>query len=146
MASLLDPLIKNGTVPPLSVFTPDFAKKYGGADDKVLLMPGPAWYSQALFDQTLHIPAGEITAAAPLQWEGETTGHHRSGRRRPVDHLAALQEHQGCGGLRHLGDDGVQPDRRGRTAAATPPTDRSPTAGSRRRPPTPTSPPIPRRR
>ena len=31
MASLLDPLIKNGTVPPLSVFTPDFAKKYGGA-------------------------------------------------------------------------------------------------------------------
>src|SRR3954454_15438083 len=26
-ASLLDPLIKNGSVPPLSVFTPDFAKK-----------------------------------------------------------------------------------------------------------------------
>ncbi len=73
MASLLDPLIKNGTLPPLSVFTPDFAKKYGGADDKVLLMPGPAWYSQALFDQTLHIPAGQITAAAPLQWEGESS-------------------------------------------------------------------------
>ena len=32
MASLLDPLIKNGTVPPLSLFTPDFAKKYGGAN------------------------------------------------------------------------------------------------------------------
>lgn len=72
MAGLLDPLIKNGTAPPLSVFTPDFAQKYGGADDKVLLMPGPAWYAQALFDQTLHIPAGEITAAMPLQWEGET--------------------------------------------------------------------------
>src|SRR3954454_16798477 len=27
VASLLDPLIKNGSVPPLSVFTPDFAKK-----------------------------------------------------------------------------------------------------------------------
>jgi ABC-type glycerol-3-phosphate transport system substrate-binding protein len=76
MAGLLDPLIKNGTVPPLSVFTPDFAKKYGGASDKVLLMPGPSWYAQALFDQTLHIPAGQITAAAPLQWESEpiTTG------------------------------------------------------------------------
>jgi ABC-type glycerol-3-phosphate transport system substrate-binding protein len=76
-ATLLDPLIKNGAVPPLSVFTPDFAKKYGGKDDKVLLMPGPAWYSQALFDQTLHIPAKEITAAPPLQWENEspvTTG------------------------------------------------------------------------
>ena len=72
MAGLLDPLIKNGTLPPLSVFTPDFAKKYGGASDKVLMMPGPAWYSQALFDQTLHIPAGQITAALPLQWDAET--------------------------------------------------------------------------
>lgn len=72
MASLLDPLIENGSTPPLSVFTPDFAQKYGGADDKVLLMPGPAWYAQALFDQTLQIPAGEMTAAMPLQWEGET--------------------------------------------------------------------------
>ncbi len=72
VASLLDPLIKNGSVPPLSVFTPDFAQKYGGADDKVLLMPGPSWYAQALFDQTLHIPAGQMTAAKPLQWENET--------------------------------------------------------------------------
>jgi len=72
VAGLLDPLIKNGTMPPLSVFTPDFASKYGGANDKVLLMPGPAWYSQALFDQTLHIPAGQITAANPLQWDAET--------------------------------------------------------------------------
>jgi ABC-type glycerol-3-phosphate transport system substrate-binding protein len=71
-ATLLDPVIQNGSVPPLSVFTPDFTKKYGGADDKVLLMPGPAWYAQAVFDQTLHIPAGQITAAPPLQWESET--------------------------------------------------------------------------
>jgi ABC-type glycerol-3-phosphate transport system substrate-binding protein len=72
VASLVDPLIKNGTLPPLSVFTPDFAKKYGGANNKVLLMPGPAWYAQAVFDQTLHVPAGEITAANPLQWDNET--------------------------------------------------------------------------
>jgi len=72
VAGLLDPLIKNGAVPPLSVFTPDFARKYGGAKDKVLMMPGPSWYAQALFDQTLHIPAGQITATAPLQWESET--------------------------------------------------------------------------
>ena len=70
--SLLDPLIKNGTVPPLSVFTPDFAKKYGGDDDKVLMMPGPTWYAQAVFNDTLHIPAGQMTAAMPLQWENET--------------------------------------------------------------------------
>jgi ABC-type glycerol-3-phosphate transport system substrate-binding protein len=72
VASLLDPLIKDGTVPPLSVFTPDFAKQYGGASDKVLMMPGPTWYAQAVFDQALHIPAGEITAANPLQWADET--------------------------------------------------------------------------
>jgi ABC-type glycerol-3-phosphate transport system substrate-binding protein len=72
MASLLDPLIKNGSVPPLSVFTPDFAKKYGGADDKVLMMPGPSWYATSLFQQTLHVPSGQMTAAMPLQWGSET--------------------------------------------------------------------------
>jgi ABC-type glycerol-3-phosphate transport system substrate-binding protein len=77
MATLLDPLIKNGTVPPLSVFTPDFAKKYGGANDKVLMMPGPAWYATAVFHDTLHVPAGQMTAAMPLKWGDEspiTTG------------------------------------------------------------------------
>jgi ABC-type glycerol-3-phosphate transport system substrate-binding protein len=73
MASLVDPLIKSGSLPPLSVFTPDFAKKYGGAKDKVLLMPGPAWYAQALFDSTLHIPAGQMTAAGALKWEGDSS-------------------------------------------------------------------------
>jgi ABC-type glycerol-3-phosphate transport system substrate-binding protein len=75
-AELLDPLIENGTVPPLSVFTPDFTQAYGGEDDKILLMPGPAWYAQAVFNDGLHVPAGEMTAANALQWEDEpvTTG------------------------------------------------------------------------
>jgi len=73
MAQLLDPLIKNGTMPPLSVFTPDFAAKYGGAADKVLMMTGPAWYAHSVFDQTLHIPAGQITAAMPLRWGSAST-------------------------------------------------------------------------
>jgi len=77
MASLIDPLIKNGALPPLSVFTPDFAQRYGGANDKVLMMPGPAWYAKDVFDGTLHVPSGQMTAAMPLQWESEspiTTG------------------------------------------------------------------------
>ncbi len=76
MADLLDPLIENGTLPPLSVFTPDFADGYGGDDDKVLMMPGPAWYAEAVFGDGLHIPAGEMTAAGALAWEDEpvTTG------------------------------------------------------------------------
>jgi ABC-type glycerol-3-phosphate transport system substrate-binding protein len=71
MASLLDPLIKNGVVPPQSVFTADFATKWGGDNDKILLMPGPTWYAKDIFSGTLHVPAGELTAALPLRWNNE---------------------------------------------------------------------------
>jgi ABC-type glycerol-3-phosphate transport system substrate-binding protein len=72
MASLLDPLIKNGTTPPENIFTPAFAQKYGGADPKVLMMPGPTWYAKDVFSGTLRIPAGHMTAAMPLRWNDES--------------------------------------------------------------------------
>ena len=72
MASLLDPLIKNKTTPPENIFTPAFAQKYGGADPKVLMMPGPTWYAKDVFSGTLKIPAGHMAAAMPLRWNGET--------------------------------------------------------------------------
>ena len=53
MAKLLDPLIKSGVVPPESVFTADFATKWGGENDKILLMPGPVWYAKDIFGGTL---------------------------------------------------------------------------------------------
>ncbi|WP_433200585.1 ABC transporter substrate-binding protein [Dactylosporangium sp. CS-047395] len=70
MAVLLDVLIKNGTTPNVSVFTPEFVKAYTG---KVLLMPGPAWYSGAIFNnpQSLNVAKGELGVAAPLPWRGE---------------------------------------------------------------------------
>jgi ABC-type glycerol-3-phosphate transport system substrate-binding protein len=76
MANLLDPLIANKSVSNVTVFSPDFAKQYGGDADKVLMMPGPTWYALALFRDTLHLPAGEWTASAPLRWGSEpvTTG------------------------------------------------------------------------
>ncbi len=77
MAALLDPLIKNGTTPPENIFTPAFAQKYGGADPKVLMMPGPTWYAKDVFNGTLKIPAGHMAAAMPLRWNNEsptTTG------------------------------------------------------------------------
>ena len=76
MATLLDPLIKSGVVPPESIFTPAFAQKYGGETDKILLMPGPTWYAKDIFGGTLKVPAGEMTAAMPLRWNNEapTTG------------------------------------------------------------------------
>jgi multiple sugar transport system substrate-binding protein len=69
-ASMLDTLRGNGTVPVVSVFTPEFVKKYSG---KVLMMPGPAWYAGAIFNnpQSLNVPAGQLGVAAPLPWKGE---------------------------------------------------------------------------
>ncbi|MEU7915537.1 ABC transporter substrate-binding protein [Microbispora bryophytorum] len=71
VASMLDVLIKNGTTPNVSVFTPEFVKKYTG---KVLLMPGPAWYAGAIFNnpQSLNVPAGQLGVAAPLSWQGDS--------------------------------------------------------------------------
>jgi ABC-type glycerol-3-phosphate transport system substrate-binding protein len=71
MANLLDPLIANKSVADLTVFSPDFAKQYGGDADKVLMMPGAAWYALSVFRDTLHLPAGEWAAAPPLRWGHE---------------------------------------------------------------------------
>lgn len=70
MASLLDTLIKDGTTPNVSVFTPEFVQKY---TNKVLLMPGPAWYAGAIFNnaQSLNVPKGQLGVTTPLPWKGE---------------------------------------------------------------------------
>jgi ABC-type glycerol-3-phosphate transport system substrate-binding protein len=76
MANLLDPLIANKSVSDITVFSPDFAKQYGGDANKILMMPGPTWYALSLFRDTLKLPAGQWTAAPPLGWASEpvTTG------------------------------------------------------------------------
>src|SRR5690242_18021282 len=71
MAGLLDPLIKSGAVASETVFDNGFATKYGGDNDKILMMPGPVWYAKDIFSGTLHVPAGELTAALPLRWNSE---------------------------------------------------------------------------
>jgi ABC-type glycerol-3-phosphate transport system substrate-binding protein len=81
MAKLLDPLLKSGVLSNETIFAADFAKKYGGANDKILMMPGPTWYAgggstSVLASGTLGIPAGEMMAALPLRWNKDplTTG------------------------------------------------------------------------
>jgi ABC-type glycerol-3-phosphate transport system substrate-binding protein len=81
MAKLLDPLLKSGVVANETIFGADFPKKYGGANDKILMMPGPTWYAggnatSVLGSGTLGIPAGEMAAALPLRWNKDplTTG------------------------------------------------------------------------
>jgi hypothetical protein len=70
MTKLLDPLLKDGSVPIANDFGSTFAKQYGG---KVLLTVGPAYDSRAIFEgpgSALNSPKGTYEAAAPLKWAG----------------------------------------------------------------------------
>jgi ABC-type sugar transport system, periplasmic component len=70
MTDMLDRMVANGTLVQDSVFSASFVENYA---DRIVAMPGPAWYSGALFQNpdSLNSPAGEIGAANPLHWEGE---------------------------------------------------------------------------
>ena len=103
MARLLDPLIKSGDVGTGTVFTADFAKKYGGDNDKILMMPGPTWYAQARVLASLKDPgrrdhgracrcAGTRIRSRPVRSVAargsspSTREHGRGGRLRAVGH------------------------------------------------------------
>ncbi|MES4907971.1 MULTISPECIES: extracellular solute-binding protein [unclassified Streptomyces] len=68
MAKLLDVLIKNKSMSISGVFSTDFGKNQA---DKVLLMPGPAWFGGAVFKDTLKVPAKQIAVAPIPQWQGD---------------------------------------------------------------------------
>jgi ABC-type glycerol-3-phosphate transport system substrate-binding protein len=72
MASLLDTLVKAGSMSKLSVFSTAFDKTEKG---KVLMLPGPAWFGGAVFDTTsgLNVPKGQVAAAPIPQWPGSST-------------------------------------------------------------------------
>jgi ABC-type glycerol-3-phosphate transport system substrate-binding protein len=69
VAAMLDAGVANKSLSTLSVFTPDFVKQASG---KVLLMPGPAWYAGAVFNNpsALNLPKGQLGVAPPLSWGG----------------------------------------------------------------------------
>jgi ABC-type glycerol-3-phosphate transport system substrate-binding protein len=72
MASLMDTLVKAGSMSKLSVFSTAFAKNEKG---KVLMLPGPSWFGGAVFDSTsgLNVPKGQIAVAPIPQWPGSST-------------------------------------------------------------------------
>ncbi|MFF5985139.1 ABC transporter substrate-binding protein [Streptomyces olindensis] len=69
MARLMDVLIKNKSMSVSGVFSTDFAKNKA---DKVLLMPGPAWFGGAVFKDGLKTPAKQIGVAPMPQWDGDS--------------------------------------------------------------------------
>lgn len=70
ISGLLDNLIKAKAVTTQGFFSQGFAKSGGS---KVLMAYGPSWYGQYLFKSAFHVPSGQMAAAAPLTWPGETT-------------------------------------------------------------------------
>ncbi len=68
MASLLDTLMKAGSMARTTVFDAGFIAKDAA---KVLMMPGPSWYGQVLFNETFKTPAGQIAAAPALKFASD---------------------------------------------------------------------------
>ncbi|PJJ62006.1 ABC transporter substrate-binding protein [Compostimonas suwonensis] len=90
MATLLDNLIAKGAVSTEAFFSQGFAKDSGA---KTLVAVGPSWYGQYLFNSAFAIPAGQIAAAPPLGWEGESenfTGNVGGGTWMVSSHSANL--------------------------------------------------------
>jgi multiple sugar transport system substrate-binding protein len=70
MASLLDAGVANKSLTTQSAFADSFVKQYA---TKTLMLIGPSWYGQYVFNSALKVPAGQIAAAAPLTWAGQST-------------------------------------------------------------------------
>jgi multiple sugar transport system substrate-binding protein len=67
ISKIIDKMLANGTLVQDSFFSADFAAKY---KDKLVGVPGPVWYTGAIFQGGLAVPAGEIGVSAPLKWDG----------------------------------------------------------------------------
>ncbi|ELP68628.1 ABC transporter substrate-binding protein [Streptomyces turgidiscabies] len=72
MAELLDNLIAKGSVSKDTVFSAGFIKDKA---NKVLMLPGPSWFGQVLFNSTFKIPKGQIAAASPLKFESDAKNY-----------------------------------------------------------------------
>jgi multiple sugar transport system substrate-binding protein len=67
ISEIIDGMLANGTLVQDSFFSAEFAEKYA---DKLVGVPGPVWYTGAIFQGGLAVPAGEIGVSPPLAWEG----------------------------------------------------------------------------
>ena len=69
VTEMLDRMSANGTLVQDSVFSAEFVAQ----SDNLVAIPGPAWYSGALFQNPDNVNAepGQWGASAPLSWEGD---------------------------------------------------------------------------
>ena len=63
ISKIIDGMLANGTLVQDSFFSAEFAANYA---DKLVGVPGPVWYTGAIFQGGLATPAGQIGVAPPL--------------------------------------------------------------------------------
>jgi ABC-type glycerol-3-phosphate transport system substrate-binding protein len=66
-ATMLDPLVADGSVSTLSLTSADYAKKYG-TNDHTLMTVGPTWYGLFVLKPSFKLPNRTWGVAAPLTW------------------------------------------------------------------------------
>nr|WP_154921450.1 ABC transporter substrate-binding protein [Microbacterium testaceum] len=66
---LLDEMYKGKALSTQGIFDGDAATE----GQNLVMSPGAVWWGNYLFRDTWKIPAGQMTAAAPLAWDGEST-------------------------------------------------------------------------
>lgn len=67
VATMLDSLVKNGSISTLSITSPDFAKKYGDTNH-LLMTVGPLWYGLYVLEADFHPAKTTWGAAPPMTW------------------------------------------------------------------------------
>ncbi|TPQ15594.1 extracellular solute-binding protein [Streptomyces sporangiiformans] len=73
VADLLQPMAEKKAVTTVVPTDPAFAKL--GKENKILMLPGPAWFGDFMFGPAFKIPKGRIAAAPMPTWPGETKSY-----------------------------------------------------------------------
>ena len=69
VANMVDPLIKDGSISTLAIFSSDFAKKYGD-NNHLLMVVGPTWYGEYVMGADFKPAKHTWGVADPLSWPG----------------------------------------------------------------------------
>ncbi|WP_327138246.1 extracellular solute-binding protein (plasmid) [Streptomyces sp. NBC_01340] len=69
VADLLQPLARKKAVTTVAPIDPAFSTF--GKDNKILMLPGPAWFGDFMFGPAFKVPKGHIAAALMPTWPGE---------------------------------------------------------------------------
>jgi ABC-type glycerol-3-phosphate transport system substrate-binding protein len=96
VSNMVDPLIKDGSISTLAIFSSDFAKKYGD-NNHLLMVVGPTWYGEYVMGADFKPAKHTWGVADPLSWPGfDYTGDVGGGIWQVSSHATAAQQKLGA--------------------------------------------------